>query len=293
MAAAFTISTAEIEYLGHDLVRPEGVMCLSNGTVWCAHGAGHCTRIQPDGRQDNVGMLGGEPNGICIDPAGDVIVANIGNGQVQRLHPDDGLHDVLTDAMEGRPMPTPNFPFIDTRGRLWITNSTNLKRHFDATRFTIPDGTLCCVHEGQTRIVAEGIRFANGVTLDEKEEFVYVAESMGRCVVRYRIHDDGSLGRPESYGPDFGPEGHPDGIAFDAAGNLWVTLVMMNALGVITPDRAFHVVLHDETGEVLNRPTNITFGGPDLQTAYIGSLRGTTIPTFTSPEPGMPLVHQM
>jgi gluconolactonase len=100
------------------------------------------------------------------------------------------------------------------------------------------------------------------------------------------------VGRPENYGPDFGPQGHPDGIAFDADGNLWVTLVVMNALGIITPRREFYVVVHDQQGDLLRRPTNITFGGPGLRTAYVGSLRGPYIPTFQSPIPGLPLIHQ-
>ena len=36
---------------------------------------------------------------------------------------------------------------------------------------------------------------------------------------------------------------------------------------------------------------SVTFGGPDLQTVYIGSLRGKRIPYFRSPIPGLPMVH--
>ena len=36
---------------------------------------------------------------------------------------------------------------------------------------------------------------------------------------------------------------------------------------------------------------SVTFGGPDLKTVYIGSLRGTRIPYFRSPVAGLPRVH--
>jgi gluconolactonase len=36
---------------------------------------------------------------------------------------------------------------------------------------------------------------------------------------------------------------------------------------------------------------SVTFGGPDLETAYIGSLRGSRIPYFRAPVPGLPMVH--
>jgi gluconolactonase len=36
---------------------------------------------------------------------------------------------------------------------------------------------------------------------------------------------------------------------------------------------------------------SVTFGGPDLRTVYIGSLKGTNIPCFRAPVAGLPMVH--
>jgi gluconolactonase len=36
---------------------------------------------------------------------------------------------------------------------------------------------------------------------------------------------------------------------------------------------------------------SVTFGGADLRTAYIGSLKGTCIPYFQAPVPGLPMAH--
>ena len=36
---------------------------------------------------------------------------------------------------------------------------------------------------------------------------------------------------------------------------------------------------------------SVTFGGRDLRTVYIGSLRATRIPYFRSPVAGLPMVH--
>ena len=35
----------------------------------------------------------------------------------------------------------------------------------------------------------------------------------------------------------------------------------------------------------------VTFGGPDLRTVYIGSLKGKRIPCFRAPIAGLPMVH--
>ncbi len=36
---------------------------------------------------------------------------------------------------------------------------------------------------------------------------------------------------------------------------------------------------------------SVTFGGPDLRTIYIGSLKGQRIPYFQAPIAGLPMVH--
>jgi gluconolactonase len=36
---------------------------------------------------------------------------------------------------------------------------------------------------------------------------------------------------------------------------------------------------------------SITFGGPDLKTVYVGTLKGNRIPYFRSPVAGLPMVH--
>jgi gluconolactonase len=52
------------------------------------------------------------------------------------------------------------------------------------------------------------------------------------------------------------------------------------------------VVCHDPSGEVINHPTNITWGGPDLKDLYIGSIRAGYVLKARSPVAGQPHVHQ-
>lgn len=287
------IELDDIKTVGKGIIRPEGVMALDDGTIFTADARGCCAKIANDGMVSLFGNLGGVPNGICIDTNGDIIVANIGNGQVQRLGL-DGRHEVLLTRAEGRPMRAPNFPFIDSQGRLWVTNSTEHEDIDGVLRNPTPDGCVCVITQEGGRILADGLYFANGVTLDADEKYCYVAESTRRRVVRFRIGRDDSLGPGEIYGPaDLGPLGFPDGIAFDDAQNLWVTFPVWNAVGYITPVGKLQMVLHDPERKVLHRPTNICFGGPDRKTAYLGSLDGTTIPYFKVLHAGMRLVHQL
>jgi gluconolactonase len=286
------IDISEVKTIGAGIMRPEGVMALDDGSLVTADAKGRCARIDQTGGTTFFGDVGGVPNGICIDTEGKCIIANIGNGQVQSLAP-DGVHEVLLTEAEGRKMPAPNFPYLDFSGRLWVSNSTANDDIQAALQKPVPDGCVVVIEKGRARIVADGIYFANGLTLDKKEEFLYVAQTMKRNVLRYRIAADGSLGSAEVYGPkSLGDLGFPDGIAFDDEGNLWVTFPAMNAVGYITPAGDIEIVLEDPERKVLHQPTNICFGGKDRKTAFLGSLEGTCIPYFQVPWPGMRLVHQ-
>ncbi len=286
------IDLNSVKTIGSGLVRPEGVMALDDGSLYTADARGKCARIEKNGHTTFIGNLGGAPNGICIDKNGNCIIANIGNGQVQSLSP-DGHYVVLMTEAEERRMSSPNFPFIDFKERLWVSNSTTLPNIEDALQAPVPDGCMVLIANGKPKVVAEGICFANGVSLDPEEEFLYVAETMKRRVLRYPIHKDGSLGKKEVYGPAFlGQMGFPDGIAFDEAGNLWIAFPAWNAIGYINSRRELEIVLEDPKRKILQRPANICFGGEKRKTAFIGSLEGTNIPYFEVPYPGARLIHQ-
>ncbi len=284
---------AKVRTIGHGLLRPEGVMALDDGSLYAADARGCVARIEPDGATAFFGKIGGVPNGLCVDPRQHCIVANIGNGEVQSVSP-QGPHSVLLTEAQGRRLPTPNFPFLDFAGRLWVSNSTDNPDVDAALQRPVDDGCLVVIAPGDDpKIVAEGIYFANGVAVDAKEEYVYVAETMQRRVLRFEIRDGNTAGPKEIYGPEtLGRLGFPDGIAFDEAGNLWVTFPVANALGFIDPQGRLRIVVEDPDGAVIRRPANICFGGKDRRTAFIGSLAGNNIPCFDVPYPGMRLVHQ-
>jgi len=286
------ISLERVKTIGSGLLRPEGVMALDDGSLYAADGKGRCSRIEQDGRTSFFGNVGGLPNGLCIDRNGNCIIANIGNGEVQSLHP-DGSHVVLMTEANGKRMYSPNFPFMDSKERIWVSNSTARRDLEAALQSPSPDGCIVLIEGTNPRIVAEGICFANGIALDPEEEHLYVAETMMRRILRYRIYPGGALSAAEVYGPEnLGKLGYPDGIAFDDMYDLWVTFPTWNAIGYIDPQGTLEIVLEDPDAAVFHRPSNICFGWEGRRTAFIGSLDGTTIPYFEVPYPGARLVHQ-
>jgi sugar lactone lactonase YvrE len=256
------------------------------------------------------------PNGLAFARNGDFLISNFGTDRLEVMSR-DGASRVLVDRIDGQPIGKVNFVLRDSRDRIWITVSTRLKNWMHALRTDLADGYLACYEGGTFRIVADGFRFTNEIRFDAREEFLYVVETTGGCITRLRIDDKGQPVDREVFGPpNLGRGAWPDGIAFDSAGNLWGTLVYSDKLFVLTPQGDLRVLLDEgdphrvdalERAFRCNRVTedvlfatgrgiapwmaSVTFGGPDLRTVYIGSLKGTRIPYFRAPVPGLPMVH--
>jgi sugar lactone lactonase YvrE len=256
------------------------------------------------------------PNGLAFAANGDILIANFGTDRLE-IMTRDGESRVLADAIDGEPIGKVNFVLRDSKDRIWITISTRIKNWMHALRPDLPDGYIARYVDSKFRIVAEGFHFTNEIRMDAREEYLYVAETTGGCISRLRVNEDGSLGSREIFGPtSLGKGAWPDGIAFDSGGNLWGTMVYSDKLFVLTPQGDLRILLDEgdpqkvdalekaffanqvneqvlfATGQgVAPWMASVTFGGPDLQTLYIGSLRASRIPHFQAPLPGLPMVH--
>ena len=256
------------------------------------------------------------PNGLAFARNGDFLISNFGTDCLE-LMSRDGTSRTLADTIDGEPIGKVNFVLRDSRDRIWITVSTRVKNWMHALRPDLADGYLARFENGRFRIVADGFHFTNEIRFDANEEYLYVVETTGGCITRLRIDDAGHVKRREIFGPSsLGRGAWPDGIAFDTAGNLWGTLVYSDKLFVLTPEGDMRVLLDEGddqkvraleeaffnntvTEDVLFATgrglapwmASVTFGGPDLGTVYIGSLKGTRIPSFRAPVPGLPMVH--
>jgi len=255
---------------------------------------------------------GSLPNGLAIASNGDFIIANWGTDAVERMTRDGHLRTLYTE-IDGQPLGKANFVLRDSRNRIWLTVTTREIPWTKQLNTRTSDGYIALIDERGMRIVADGFCGTNEVRLDANEEWLYVVESTGRRISRLRVQPDGELADREIYGPTQ-LDGFPDGFAFDVFGNLWVTLIFTDQLVAITPDGEVLTLLDDSnpttkarlfeqfeahmlTPEILAATAgtiapwmaSLTFGGPDLQTVYLGSLRGTTIPSFSSPVAGLPM----
>ena len=329
----FSINTDELKYVGTDLQRPECILAEPDGSIWSADARGGVVHIKPDNTQEIISqqysgnfetavseesrfVSGTLPNGLAFARNGDILISNFGTDCLERMKR-TGETEVLFDTIDGSPIGKVNFVLRDSKDRIWITITTKVKNWIDALVPDLDDGYIARYDQRGIHIVADGLHFTNEVRFDKNEEYLYVVETTGGRILRYRCDENGDLHDREIYGPSsLGRGAYPDGIAFDSYGNLWGTTVYSDTLFVITPGGE-QIVLIDEgdpvkvkalddafyekrvTPEILFETgrgvapwmASVTFGGPDLLTVYIGSLKGTRIPYFRAPVPGLPMVH--
>ncbi|MFT5488324.1 MAG: gluconolactonase [Alphaproteobacteria bacterium] len=327
----FEVAKEDLTYVGRDLQRPECILAEKDGTLWTADARGGVVRISTDGSQEVITQHvsdgfasneddtrrfvdGTQPNGLAFDKNGDVLIANFGTDVLERMTR-NGETTLMYDTVDGEPIGKVNFVLRDSKDRVWVTISTMMHDWTQAQRPDVADGRILLVDDNGIRIVADNIQLTNEIRLDANEEWMYVVQTCGRNIIRMRVQPDGELTDREIYGPtDTGR--FIDGIAFDSFGNLWGTHVMSDQVFAITPDGDHRVILNDTTPEEIARidqefqaktitqeflatcggtiarwMASVTFGGPDLRTVYVGSLRGTTLPAFRSPVAGQPMVH--
>lgn len=256
------------------------------------------------------------PNGLAFAENGDILISNFGTDCLERMKR-TGETEVLFDTIDGKEIGKVNFVLRDSKNRMWITITTKKKNWIDALVPDLTDGYIARYDERGIHVVAEGLHFTNEVRFDANEEYLYAVETTGGRILRWKCDENGDLHDRQIYGPThMGKGAYPDGIAFDSYGNLWGTNVYSDMLWAITPDGEFKVILDEgdpekvaaldkqfyascvdydtlfETGRgIAPWMASVTFGGPNLDTIYIGCLRGTNIPYFKAPCPGLPMVH--
>ena len=115
----------------------------------------------------------------------------------------------------------------------------------------------------------------------------FVVESCPPVISRVEIEADGSACRREVVVEL--PRRVPDGVAFDAAGDLYISLYNPNIVYRLTTSGELITLYDDWAQLMLIAPTNIAFGGPDMKTLIIASLCGWSVHTAPMPTPGLPV----
>lgn len=153
----------------------------------------------------------------------------------------------------------------DSAGRLWVgTRDLHVRD---------PTGSLFCMHTDYTlQRHASGLVVSNGIAWTDRGKIMYHVESKPGRIDAYDFDaEKGTLSNRRVF-RDYGKEGataFPDGCTVDIEGGLWVAEVGDWRIRRYAPDGR----LDREIAVPFQKPTSVMFGGADLDTLFVTSMR--------------------
>lgn len=252
---------------------PEGPSWHADGCIYlvnCHSSIVH--RVWEDGQVEEFGRTPGKGNGSTFGPDDLLYVADYAHRAIVRFDT-DGMPSVVCDSHEGGTFRGPNDLVFASAGNLFFTDPRDSSE-------AAPIGSVYMQNaEGRVKRVGSEMAFPNGIALDPKELFLYVAESERNRIVRTSAGDPGEW----SQFAELPGGGVPDGIRFDVEGCLWVAHFGGGAVHRLDPSG--NLISSYVVGG--QRPTNLEFGGSDGRTLYVTDADTNTLRRMRAPSPGV------
>lgn len=233
---------------------------------------GPITKITPEGDVSVWADLGGAV-GHKILRDGSHLVCDIERRAILKLDAAGKVMSQVVTDCGGQPLRIPNDLALDTQGGFYFTDSRTQEDSVGRVGYVDKDG--------HSHLLAEWVGLPNGIALRPDEKMLYVSDFDHNTVLAFPVSSPGTVGPEKVFARlptgDNG-EGAPDGIAFDAEGNLYVAHLGMGQVQVLNPQGKLIRSLPAGQEWV----SNLCFGGPDGQMLYMtgcpqGQLRQTGI----------------
>ncbi len=303
---------SEIIEVADGLKFPEGPVAMPDGSVILVEMfAWRLTRVYPDGAKETVAEVPGGPNGAAMGPGGKLYLCNNGGrftemeleglcfpagvtpenyigGRIQTVDIDSGQVVDLYTECDGVPLGAPNDLVFDDQGGFYFTDHGLDEAH--KRLYHIPGIYYAKADGSEIREIVHPSRDPNGIGLSPDGTKLYWAETWTGRVFQRDIVAPGELAEVSVLDITQCLHGFSgfqllDSLGVDAAGNVCVATLVAGGISVVSPEGELIDYVH--TGDPLT--TNVTFGGPDLSTAYI-TLSGTGKLIKTQwPRPGVAL----
>jgi gluconolactonase len=292
---------------------PEGPVAMADGSVILTEMFGkRITRVKADGTKETIATVNGGPNGLALGPDGALYVCNNGGnfeeidlgglivpggfpedtyigGSIQRVDIATGVVTTLYSECDGRQLIAPNDLVFDRDGGFWFTDHGSRKKYtsdFSGIFYAKADGS-------RIQMVVFPVESPNGIGLSPDGKRLYWAETHTGRVFFRNVTAPGEVEEGSPIDPTLCLCGLPglqllDSLAVDGEGNVCVATILNGGITVIAPSG--EILGHVATGDMVT--TNICFGGPDLQTAYITCSSTGRLVSMRWPVKGLRLNYQ-
>ncbi len=238
---------------------PEGPAFDANGQLYCVNlASGDISRIREDGSVECFINFGGKANGAAFAANGDLYLCESQMHQIAVVHADRSW-ETFADQCDGEAFRAPNDMVFDQHGNFYFTDpgGSNPDNPIGTVHFATPDGTVTTVDCG--------MQFPNGIAMTADGNTLTAVETYPRCIWAYDVVRPGVTGDKRMLWQHENEACLPDGMAYDADGNLWVAAFGVGEIVVVSP--AGETLEKYDAGGL--KPTNCAFGGPDFSTLYI------------------------
>ena len=279
---------------------PEAPVFLPDGSLLCVEMSpdkGCLTHLSADGRSRRQLPRTGRPNGLALDRAGQIWVAETAQRAVLKATL-QGDYEVFARDCDGEPFLFLNDLAFGPSGDLFVTDSGividaivpggQLVPNYRALPF---DGRVYRIDTRTRRveIIDRGFHFTNGLAFGP-DGHLYVNETLSGNIYRYVCRDGVVTGRRELFGNviEHFNEAElkgPDGMKFGADGNLYVAVFGQGDITVLDPQGK--LVRRIKTHGVY--PTNLAFGGDGERAIYVTEGATGTLQVHAVETSGFPL----
>lgn len=230
---------------------------LDGEFVMVAPNNGTLVKVTDDGKVSVFADTKGIPAGLQCDRNNDLWCADMKLGVV-RITPDGVVHDEVVE-FEGKPMRGCNDCAFDSKGNLYVTAPAGSGEGK-------PEGEIYCRRaDGSVIRMDHGFQFCNGIGVSPDDGTLIVAETITKTLWAYDIVSPGVLKNKRVWAKHEEPGHGPDGMDFDADGNLVVAYWGGGTLDVFLPDGS----PKQRIRLPFQKPSNVHFGGPENRTIYI------------------------
>lgn len=232
------------------LARPEDGVALPDGRLIVTDQVHGLRLVETDGTSKPFGDVvaagyrhlpaehSGGANGISLEPdATHLLLADVFGGGIYRVNVSSGATEKVYQHRYGV-----NAAVRDSKGAIWFTQSAQNTpeageaRMWASVEHPRPDGALLRLASRNGRlateveVLADSLYFANGLAIDETSGHLYMAETVGGHVLRYRVDlATGRLSERSVFEDSVGA----DNLELDGEGHLWIASPLTNEVLVV------------------------------------------------------------
>jgi gluconolactonase len=264
------------------LGEPEGPVLLPDGrwgVVEMSPDTGHVSLIASDGSGKKLLVQTGRPNGMLLDPAGFLWVAESVNPPALLKVDLEGNVEIMLTSVDGQDFLFPNDLVLGPDGAIYMTDSGVFRPDFmklapsDRPNYDF-DGRVYRIDPSDMsiKILDSGLKFANGIGFG-LDNSLFVTTTGDGLVWRYDWSENGSLSNKRQFA-DLVDHAKPplregfvggDGFAVASDGSIYSAVVGQGDVTVVSKE-----------GDVTSRipvagaePTNVAFGASGSESIFV------------------------